>query len=112
MHSTVRDITERKKMEDALRESEETFRAITESSLSAVMLANTDSHVTFWNPSAVRMFGYSAEEALRLNLYQLIAPGRISQDAFSRQIQYGQRERTESGIGNGRHSQKRRPVPD
>ena len=77
MHSTVRDITERRKMEDAVREREETFRAITESSLSAVMLANADSQVTFWNPSAVRIFGYSAEEALKLNLYQLIAPGQF-----------------------------------
>ena len=77
LHSTVRDISGRRKMEDALREREETFRAMTESTSSAIMLANADGQITFWNTSAERIFGYSAEEALRMNMYQLIAPGKF-----------------------------------
>ena len=64
-------------MEDALREREETFRAMTEATSSAIMLTNADGQITFWNTSAERIFGFSAEEALRMNMYQLIAPGKF-----------------------------------
>jgi two-component system, sensor histidine kinase and response regulator len=77
MLSTVRDISERKKMEDALREREETFRAMTQSTSSAIMLTNADGQITFWNTSAERIFGYSVEEAVGMNMYQLIAPGKF-----------------------------------
>ena len=77
MLSTVRDISERRKMEDALREREETFHAMTQSTSSAIMLTNADGQITFWNTSAERIFGYSAEEAFGMNMYQLIAPGKF-----------------------------------
>jgi len=49
--------------------------------------------VTFWNPAAERMFGYTSDEAVGMNLHQLIAPQRYQQAfqaAFSRYLQTGQ----------------------
>ena len=40
--------------------------------------------VTFWNPAAERIFGYTAAEAIGKNLHDLIAPPRCSRRATGR----------------------------
>jgi PAS domain S-box-containing protein len=77
LHSTVRDITERRRMESSLREREETFRAITESASDAIILMDSDGIITFWNPAAQKLFKCSPNEAIGVNLHQLLAPGRF-----------------------------------
>ncbi len=57
MLCSVRDITERKKMEDALRESEAGLRAIFEGSRDALGVWKDGRH-TFVNPAYVSLFGY------------------------------------------------------
>jgi two-component system, sensor histidine kinase and response regulator len=80
LHSTVRDITERRRMEASLRESEETFRAITESASDAIILTDSDGIITFWNPAAHKAFNFSPKEALGRNLHQFIKPSHIHED--------------------------------
>jgi two-component system sensor histidine kinase/response regulator len=58
------DVTERKHMEDALRESEEKFRNIIENMQDYVLVATVDGAVTLANPSAVKMLGYESERDL------------------------------------------------
>jgi two-component system, sensor histidine kinase and response regulator len=79
--STVRDITERKRMEASLRESEETFRAITAAASDAIILIDAEGLITFWNPAAQKLFKYLPDEAIGRNMHQLIAPERFH-DAY------------------------------
>ncbi|MDE3067423.1 MAG: PAS domain S-box protein [Verrucomicrobiota bacterium] len=61
----IRDITERKKTEAALRESEERYRTLVETvSDYAIYMLNPEGLVTTWNAGAERTMGYSAEEIL------------------------------------------------
>jgi PAS domain S-box-containing protein len=70
----IRDITERKRMEDALRESETKLRAIFDNSRDAIVVAKDKIHVLV-NPAYVSLFGYeSADEIIGTPLIDLIAP--------------------------------------
>jgi PAS domain S-box-containing protein len=72
----ILDITENKKAEAALRAEEARVRAITESAQDAILMMNPQGNISFWNPAAERIFGYTSKEAIGQNLHQLIVPKR------------------------------------
>jgi len=73
----IADITERKQAEQALRDSAERFRLVTESIRDALILIDGQAgKIALWNSAAERMFGYSKEEALGRPLHSLIVPQR------------------------------------
>jgi PAS domain S-box-containing protein len=59
-----RDITERKRGERALRDSEEQYRAIFNASADGLVLRDADFHAVEVNPTYVAMSGYSREEVM------------------------------------------------
>ena len=61
-----RDITSRKKAEEALLESEIKYRSFFENSLDAILLTSSDGKTFSVNNAACEMFGYSAEELIKL----------------------------------------------
>ncbi len=68
-----RDITERKCNEEALRESEARFRALSDATFESIFL--TEQGVCFGqNLAAEKMFGYSTEEAIGRKATEWIAP--------------------------------------
>jgi PAS domain S-box-containing protein len=56
-----RDISERKRAEEALRESEEKYRKLVQDSIDGIMVAE-GSEIGFVNQAALKMFGYQSEE--------------------------------------------------
>lgn len=70
------DITERKLVAEALLEKNEKFRAITDTTSDAIVMMDEDGKITFWNPAAEKIFGYSAAEALGKELHTFLAPVR------------------------------------
>lgn len=62
----LRDITERKAAAEALRQSEARFRAFAATSPDAVIMADMQMHILYWNAAAERIFGYSRQEMLGL----------------------------------------------
>jgi hypothetical protein len=59
------DITERKRAEEALRESEEKYRRIVETANEGIWALDADARITFVNRRMAEMLGYSPEELLR-----------------------------------------------
>ncbi|MGD0652038.1 MAG: PAS domain S-box protein, partial [Verrucomicrobiia bacterium] len=60
---TCIDITERKRMEDTLRDSEARYRAIFQASPDGILIADIETKMFKWaNPALCRMLGYTEEE--------------------------------------------------
>ena len=77
-----RDITEQKRTEEALRESEFRTRSIVESAYDAFVAMDETGSVVDWNAAAVAIFGWSRVEAIGQQLSELIIP--ISQRSAHR----------------------------
>ncbi|MFA5413949.1 MAG: PAS domain S-box protein [Methanoregula sp.] len=60
--SVVRDITDRKKTEEALRESERQFRALSENSQDYIMRYDKEHRHTYANPACLRVSGMTKEQ--------------------------------------------------
>ncbi|HQP49189.1 MAG TPA: PAS domain S-box protein [Spirochaetota bacterium] len=69
----ARDVTEKRMARDALRESEEKFRALAESTSTAIMMYQGD-RWTYANPAAERICGYTEEELKQLYFWDFVHP--------------------------------------
>ena len=61
---TTVDITERKRMEEALRESERKYRDIVENAVEGIYQSTPEGRFTMANPAFVRMLGYESKAEL------------------------------------------------
>lgn len=64
-----------------MTQMQEHFRAIVEGSDDAIIGKTIDGLVTSWNPSATRIFGYTAEEMLGQAIRILLPPERLYEEA-------------------------------
>ena len=60
----ILDITERKRAEEALRESEKRYRTVLEASPDPVVVYDMEGKVTFTNPAFTKVFGWTPDELL------------------------------------------------
>jgi PAS domain S-box-containing protein len=70
----IREITDRKHSEEALRRSEARKTAVLETALDAIISVDQNGKIIEWNPAAEKIFGYSRELAIGRDLRELIEP--------------------------------------
>lgn len=70
----VRDITERKRSETALEQSEEKYRLLVESTHDWVWTINTEGTLTFSNQAVRRILGYEVPEVLGIRILDFLLP--------------------------------------
>ncbi|HEV2471530.1 MAG TPA: PAS domain S-box protein, partial [Chthonomonadales bacterium] len=78
-----RDISRRKELEQAIRDSESRLRAIVETAVDAVITIDQEGVVQSFNAAAQRIFGYSSEEVIGRNISMLMPePYRQEHDGY------------------------------
>lgn len=75
----VRDITDRKRAEEALKESELRFSSLMQTASDGVIMSDAAGAILTWNTGAERIFGYTNREALGKPLTMLM-PERYRND--------------------------------
>ncbi|OEU65457.1 MAG: hypothetical protein BA863_10170 [Desulfovibrio sp. S3730MH75] len=70
------DITERKQMEEELRESKKRFRSVVRSAYDAIISVDSYGKITFWNRAAESIFGYAVYEIVGKSV-SMIMPERF-----------------------------------
>jgi two-component system cell cycle sensor histidine kinase/response regulator CckA len=73
----ARDISERRSVENALRNSEERYRELFENANDIVYVHDLQGRFLSLNKTGERISGYSREEALKMNVAQMIAPEHL-----------------------------------
>lgn len=74
VQALVRDITQEALTQEALRESEQQYRRIVETSQEGIWVIDAQSKTVFANTTLARMLGYSADEMHRRSLLEFMAP--------------------------------------
>ena len=72
------DITERKRAEDEVHESEERYRLMITNSNDLIQSINPDGSIQYVNPTWCYVLGYNLEEAANLNLFDIVYPDSLS----------------------------------
>jgi PAS domain S-box-containing protein len=80
----LEDMTERKRAEQEMQDNEEKFQAISASVLDVIILMDSEGRISYWNPAAERIFGYTKEEATGQKLHEFIIPKHFHENVLRR----------------------------
>lgn len=86
----LRDITTRKRAEEAIRSANEQLTALVQSSPVAITVLGVDGLVELWNPAAERLLGWTEAEVLGRPLPTIPPEKRDEHEAIRRQVLAGQ----------------------
>ncbi|MBI5492618.1 MAG: PAS domain S-box protein [Deltaproteobacteria bacterium] len=95
MSGTVQDITERKRTEEAVRESEMKYRLLLETLQEGVWVLDRDGNTTFVNPRMAEMLGYTVEELIGKDIFSFYAEREVMEKRVERR-KMGIREQLEA----------------
>ena len=68
------DVSERRRAEEALRESEERFRVLIQNALDIMMVTDADGTIRYISPAVERVLGYRPEEMVGTNTADYVHP--------------------------------------
>jgi PAS domain S-box-containing protein len=77
MLGSMRDVTDRKRMEAALRASEERYHTLFDYAPDGILIADTASNYLDANASICRMLGYTRDELIGLHAVDIVAPAEV-----------------------------------
>ena len=72
--AAVADITERKRAEEALKESEKRYRQVVENATEIIYTVDEKGNFTYGNPAGLKVTGYSLAELRSFNYADLVLP--------------------------------------
>jgi PAS domain S-box-containing protein len=81
-NGNIRDITERKRADEALQESAAKYKLLTESILDTFTAIDHNLKFTYWNRAAEELVGISANEALGKTVIEVFGDNEITRRAF------------------------------
>lgn len=82
--ATLRDITDSKRAEQALRESEEQYRRLAEAATDIIITHDMSGRITYANQAAQRLSGYSEAELRKMYLVDFMRSEEIERAAIRR----------------------------
>ncbi|MBK9152686.1 MAG: PAS domain S-box protein [Chloracidobacterium sp.] len=71
------DVTDRKETEEALKVSEERFRNLFENANDIIYVHDLEGNYVSMNKAAERIFGYTRDIALKMNMAEIVAPEQL-----------------------------------
>ena len=79
----IRDLTERKRGEQELRETAARMKALVDTAIDGIMVIDPQGRVQMFNPACERLFGYQAGEVIGQNVKMLMpSPYREEHDGY------------------------------
>src|SRR5215203_5239824 len=101
--TAIRDITERKRAEEALKQSEQLYRTVIEQAAENICLVDAETkRIVESNPAFQETLGYTEEELRHMTLYDIVAHDRASVDRNMRRV----RERKHYYVGERKYRRK------
>ena len=97
-HTVLTDITEQRRSEQALRDSEIRYREIVETAIEGICIVDANNRVTFVNPQFARMTGLPGIDLIGMSAFDLLMP----EDVEHAREQFAKRY-----TGTGGHSENR-----
>ncbi len=93
--AVIEDVTERKRLEEDLRRSEERYRDLFENAIDPIVIVDDKQNYVDVNKRALELFGYSREELLSMSIRDMIPPEQLprTEDAFSELARQGAYQR-------------------